>query len=125
MTSGFTAAFPQGFTVIVRRPAKRNEFGDRQAASEHTIDNCAWGPRMRDSREYDDSQRMAVITGLQLYGPPMPDIEPDDHIILPHVMGLPAEEKKRTYRVIGEVGEWRSPFTGWHPGFECSMERVA
>lgn len=117
--------FPFGFTVTVKRPGGRNEFGDKKAGSEHAIEGCGWGPRMRDSREYDDVQRAAVIEGMQLYGPPEPDLQPDDEVVLPHVLGLPADEKLRTFRVIGEVGEWYNPLTGWHPGFECSMERVS
>lgn len=116
-----SAPFPFGFTVTVRRTT-RNEFGDKLAPTTHEIPGCAWAPT---SSTEDDIGRTSVITGLQLYGPPQPDILFDDDIILPAVMGLPAAEKKRTYRVVGEVGEWRNPFTGWAPGFEVALERVS
>jgi hypothetical protein len=28
------------------------------------------------------------------------------------------------YEIDGEPGEWRSPFSGWHPGIEVAVTRV-
>lgn len=116
-----SAPFPFGFTVSVIRNT-RNQFGDKTRVVHHSIDGCAWAPRTSTE---EDNGRTSVITGLQLYGPPRPDILFDDEIVLPQVMGLPADEKKRTFRVVGEIGEWRNPFTGWEPGFEVALERVS
>lgn len=119
-----SAPFPFGFTVTVKRAGGRTEMGDKTPGSEHTIDGCAWSPRMRENVEITSDNRVSTIEGLQLYGPPDSDIKSDDLIVLPAVMemaGLP--EKRRTFRVYGDVGNWWSPFTGWRPGFEVALER--
>lgn len=115
-----SAPFPFGFTVTVRRTT-RNEFGDKLTPTTHGLPGCMWAPRTSSE---ENEGRTSVITGLQLYGPPRPDILFDDEIILPHVLDQPAAEKKRTYRVVGDVGNWYNPLTGWEPGFEVALERV-
>lgn len=117
-----SAPFPFGFTVTVKRSGGRNEFGDKKAGSSHDIAGCMWAPRFSDE---NDQGRTSVIVGLQLYGPPRPDLRFDDVVVLPDVLELDGlEEKDRTYRVIGAVGNWYNPFTGWEPGFEVALERV-
>lgn len=117
-----SAPFPFGFTVTVRRSG-RNEFGDKTTPVTHEVAGCMWAPR---SSVEDNVGRTSVIDGLQLYGPPRPDIRFDDEIILPAVLELAGQpEKRRTYRVLGDVGNWYSPLTGWEPGFEVSLERVS
>lgn len=124
--TAFGAPFPFGFTVTVKRPGGRNEFGDRLPGTEYTIDGCAWSPRMREAFELEDATRATVVEGLQLYGPPQSGIEADDVVVLPPVLDLVGKpEKRRTYRVVGEIGEWFNPLTGWYPGFEVALERVS
>lgn len=126
MSNPQIAPFPFGFTVTVKRAGGRNEFGDKRPGSTHTIDGCAWSPRMRENVEITSSVRVATIEGLQLYGPPNPDLLSDDEVILPAVLDLVGEtEKRRTFRVYGDVGHWYNPLTGWHAGFEVALERVA
>lgn len=115
------APFLFGFPVEVLRTPPRNIHGDTAYESVGTIEGCAWAPRFSD--ENNDS-RTSVIVGLTLYGPFGADLRFDDRVVLPHVLAEPADVKRRTYRVIGDIGNWRSPFTGWAPGFEAALERV-
>lgn len=116
-----SAPFPFGYTVEVERGA-RNQHGDVDWAVHHEIPGCAWAPRY--SNENDQSQTR-IITGLALYGPYGVDLLATDRVVLPAVPELPADRKQRIYRVVGDIGNWRSPFTGWAPGFEAALERVA
>jgi hypothetical protein len=119
------APFPLGYPVTVKRAGGRTPMGDKIPGSEHVIEGCAWSPRMRENIEITAENRASTIEGLQLYGPPDSDILPDDEIVLPAVMELAGmSEKRRTYRVYGDVGHWFSPLTGWRPGFEVALERV-
>lgn len=109
--------FTYGITVEVER-GPRNEHGDVVYGLVGTISGCAVAPRA--STEVSDN-RTTTIVGLTLYGPYGADLRSTDRVILPG----PQERKLRTYHVIGEVGQWRSPFTDWKPGFEAALERVS
>jgi hypothetical protein len=115
------APFPFGLTIQIER-GTRSEHGDVNYTDSHTIDGCAWAPR--ESTEVNDN-RTTVIVGLTLYGPYGADIRHDDRVVLPDVPERGLTRKQRTWRVDGEVGDWRSPFTGWEPGFEVALERVS
>lgn len=111
------APFPFGITVEVER-GTRNEHGDVNYAVTHSIEGCADAPRA--STEVNEN-RTTVIVGKTLYGPYGADLRFDDRVVLPGT----APRKERTWRVIGEIGNWRNPFTGWTPGFEVALERVS
>lgn len=119
------APFQFGFTVTVKRAGGRTNMGDKKPGSTHEIHGCMWSPRMRENVEITSEIRVSTIEGLQLYGPPDSDLLPDDEVVLPAVLDLSGfDEKRRTYRVYGDVGHWYSPLTGWRPGFEVALERV-
>lgn len=115
-----SAPFPQGYTVEVER-GTRDDYGDITYDVALTIEGCAWAPRYSNE---DNENRNTVIVGLTLYGPYGADLSADDRIVLPALPELPAKRSLRTYRVIGDRGDWRSPFTAWKPGFEAALERV-
>lgn len=116
------APFLHGQTVEVERGA-RNDYGDNTYVVVGTIEGCAWAPRTSSE---DNQSRTTVIVGLTLYGPYGADLRSDDRVVLPQDPMLPAADREqRTYRVVGEIGNWRSPFTGWTPGFEAALERVS
>ena len=113
------APFPFGVTVSVRRGIT-DRFGDKTMVDHHEIEGCAVTPRYSSEVNGD---RASVIVGFSLYGPadPNPEILPQDEIVVPG----PQPVRQRTYRVVGELADWRSPLTGWHAGFEAALERVS
>jgi hypothetical protein len=102
--------------VIVRAPLVDGPYGnqgrDWDAASR--TDSPGWGFAPRGGDEQQDPGVPAVIVGLTGYGPPSADVLPTDRM----------EIRGEVYEVVGEVGEWRSPFTGWEPGVEVALRRV-
>lgn len=112
-----SAPFPYGITIEVERAPLDLVHGDVVYSLSHVIEGCAVAPRTSTE---DNDRRTTVIVGLTLYGPYDADLLARDRVV------LPGEEprKLRTYRVVGDVGRWRSPFTGWAPGFEVALERV-
>jgi hypothetical protein len=112
-----SAPFPFGITIEVERQPAANDFGDRSYSPSHSIDGCATAPRY--STEVNDG-RSAVITGLHLYGPYGADLRATDRVVLPGT----EPRKQRTWRVVGDVGSYRSPWNNWMPGFEAALERV-
>jgi hypothetical protein len=75
---------------------------------------CAVAPRY--ATESSDSRVAPVVVGKTVYGPPpLLDINSDDTLVIDGV----------EYRVDGLPAEWASPFTGWAPGVEVPVRRVA
>ena len=116
------APFPYGLPVEVERATRDPVHGDVTYALVGTIEGCGWYPRTSDE---NNERRTATIVGLTLYGPYGADIRSDDRVVLPDVPARGLSRRERTYRVDGEVGDWRSPLTGWEPGFEVNLERVS
>lgn len=112
------APFPYGITVEVERAPVDTVHGDVVYAVSHTIEGCADAPRY--STENNDN-RTTVIVGRTLYGPYGADLQATDRVVYPGT----GPRKKRTYRVVGDIGQWMNPFTGWKPGFEAALERVS
>lgn len=109
--------FPAGETaVVVRAPLLDGRYGNetRDWANATRTDSPGWGFAPRASDESTTSDSPAVIVGLTGYGPPGVDVLPTDRL----------EVRGQVYEVEGEVGVWRSPFTGWQPGVEVALRRV-
>jgi len=110
---------PNGETVtrIRATPGGYDPFGDPLPGTtdELEISGCAISPRAQVyTSELTGPGRRAVIDGVLLYAPYGSDILPSDDIV---VRGV-------TYRVDGEPGSWRSPYTGARRGIEITLERV-
>lgn len=113
-----SAPFPYGITIEVERAPVDLVHGDVAYALSHTIEGCAEAPRYSTE---NNENRTTVIVGRTLYGPYGADLRATDRVVLPGA----EPRKQRTYRVVGEIGNWRNPFTNWKPGFEVALEKVS
>lgn len=111
--------FPYGETVTRLRAtaavdaySNTSETTSWAAPSELEIDGCAFNPGV--SSEPLDLARNAVVTRPEVYAPTGSDILAGDRLV---VRGL-------TFEVVGDPGEYVSPFTGWNPGLVVRLERV-
>lgn len=109
--------FPYGETATVIRAGLSDDGYGNQVRDWTTAvrtPSPGWGfaPRHGDENTIAGSQ--GVIVGLTGYGPPGADVLPTDRM----------EVRGEVYEVVGEVGEWRNPFTGWEPGVEVALRRV-
>jgi hypothetical protein len=68
------------------------------------------------SVEFNTVNRRQITTTPTLYfqGSASPDILASDRVTANGV----------TWEVVGNVADWRSPFTGWAPGFVWPLQRV-
>lgn len=111
--------FPHGETVTRVRatPGGYDQYGDPLpgTASEVDIPGCAFAPRShRFDSEQTEPGRRAVTEHITLYAPAGTDIQPADLIAA----------RGNTYRVDGETGDWRSPFTSANRGIEVALIRI-
>lgn len=113
MTSGFTHTV----TVVVKRPAVKDRWGDRTGAgSEHLVSGCAVYPRGSGNAAREQlAARETITEGLVLLAPFGADIKATDEVVLPD---------GTRYHVDGEPGSWTSPYTGWTPGVEIVLKNV-
>lgn len=61
------------------------------------------------------ANRQMVITSMSVYGPPGMDVLPADRI----------RSGSGLWEVAGENAAWVNPFTGWAPGDEFPVRKVA
>lgn len=111
--------FPYGETVTVLREV-RNRVGDVTLVEDFTVSDCVWSPSAQgETNDVSNAERGGVgtqtITGRTLYLPPG--------------SGVTAVHRVRfvdgsVWEVVGEVGPWRSPWTGWAPGDQVDLRRV-
>ena len=102
--------------VILRAPLGDGPYGNQERDWENAVrtDSPGWGFAPRSNDENTTAGSPSVIVGLSGYGPPGVDVLPTDRM----------EVRGEVYEVEGEVGEWRSPLTGWEPGVEVALRRV-
>lgn len=79
---------------------------------EHDLERC--GIAFRYSTEPTERGRQGVIVGLTVYAPAGSDVLSTDNLLV----------RGSTYRVEGEPGDWRSPFSGWEPGMEIMARKA-
>ena len=108
--------FPHGETVTVLRRVVGgvDRYGNPTDTWAEGVDVALCGVAPRSSDEPAETGRAAVITGLTVYMPTGTQIAPADRLV---VRGV-------TYEVVGEPGDWRSPFSGWRAGVEVAVTRV-
>lgn len=101
--------------VILRAPLVDASYGNetRDWDSATRTDSPGWGFAPRGGDERSEPDMPVVIAGLTGYGPPDAEVLPTDRL----------EVRGDVYEVVGEVGVWRSPFTGWEPGVEVALRR--
>jgi hypothetical protein len=102
--------------VILRAPLAEGPYGNenRDWNAATRTDSPGWGFAPRPGTENTTSDSPSVIVGLTGYGPPGADVLVTDRM----------EVRGEVYEVVGEVGVWRSPLTGWEPGVEVALRRV-
>ena len=109
--------FPAGETVTrLRAPLVTDRYGnlvrDWEQAERLDIPGCGVAPRTSD--EETEQGRQGVIVGIAVYAPTGTDITPHDRM----------EVRGEVWEVVGEVADWRSPFTGWAPGVVVNLSRM-
>ncbi|MFV0315449.1 MAG: hypothetical protein ACK5O2_00610 [Microthrixaceae bacterium] len=103
--------FPHSVTVTVRRPSK-DAYGDVTTSAPWMIAGCAVAPTAAASVT-DEPGRLGDTSRWTLFAPIGSDLEANDVVTV-------ADED---WRVEGNPGEWRSPFTGWEPGMVAELAR--
>lgn len=111
------APYPNGETVTVLTqgvtgvdPETNNEIRGTTATT--VVEGCAVAPRAED--ELTQNGRTGVVRGLNVYMPYGSAVTALDLI---QVAGA-------TYRVEGQPGFWRNPYTGRRPGVVVALTRV-
>lgn len=74
---------------------------------------CAFDPGT--STEPLERGRDAVLTQPTVYAPAGSDVLAGDRLVV----------RGRTWEVDGDPGDFRSPFTGWHPGVAIALKAVS
>jgi len=104
-------------TVVRDTPGGHDQYGDPIAGTEARTDvpGCLIAPRGESgaTAEPGDRNRMGVIVGLTVYAPLTADIRHTDRI----------EARDALYEVVGEPGEWRSPYGGVG-GIQVALKRA-
>lgn len=107
------AVHPFGIRVRVFGEATRTVHGDTTRAEVGAIDGCAFAPA---GSSEDNDQRAQVVTDATLFVPESSvPITPQSRVRLPN---------GTEWLVTGEPLDWKSPFTGWHPGRQVQLRRV-
>ena len=112
--------FQFGETVVRERgtpvvdPYSQETTGlDWSAPTTLDVEGAAIGPSSTSEVTTDD--RGQVITSMSLYCQSGLDIKPADRI----------RARSGLWDVVGEELAWSNPFTGWAPGSEYQLRRVA
>lgn len=103
--------FAHSITVTVRRPSK-DRYGDETMSDPWTIEGCAVAPASSAS-VVDDPGRLGDTTTWTLFAPAGSDLQAND------VVTISGED----WKVQGNPGDWRSPFSGWEPGMVAEIAR--
>ena len=115
-----------GRTVVVFREI-RDDFGDVTVEDEREVSGCAWYPRRSvedvgggstiaaNQRTGAGTGAVQVSTGLTMLCPPGSGITATHRVRLPD---------GTVWQVLGEVGSWVSPLTGWTPGDTVELEQT-
>lgn len=109
-----------GETVVRERAqlvedAYSGEATERDWSAPDTLDIDGVAIAPSSSAEINTENRSSVTTSMSLYGAPGIDVLPQDRI----------RARSGLWQVEGEVADWKSPFTGWNPGVEFSVKKVA
>lgn len=76
-----------------------------------TLGGFAVAPNVE--RESPQPGRNPIYSGITLYGPVGPDIDPHDRVIV----------RGTEYEVDGEIADWINPFTGTRHGSVINLKR--
>jgi hypothetical protein len=93
--------------------SEEETLGSWEDAAELPIEGVAIGPS--STIELNTEDRQQVITSMSLYGAQGLDVLPSDRI----------RARSGLWDVVGEEQVWANPFTGWDPGSEYQIRKVA
>ncbi|MGH3985734.1 MAG: hypothetical protein ACRDTZ_00245 [Pseudonocardiaceae bacterium] len=111
--------FRHGITVTVLRET-HTITGAVTLTEDGTIGSCGWSPAVQGITDNAETAELGfgypqTITGRTLYTPPGAGLVAGHRVRFPD---------GTLWEVIGEVGPWRSPLTGWAPGDQAELRRV-
>ncbi len=107
--------YPTGETITVtsRTAAGEDAYGNQTyTTTSRTIDRVPVA--QRTSSDLTENGRDGQSVGLTIYPPH------DSGIVASDVIGVYGED----YRIVGDPGAWRSPWSGWAPGLAIDLERA-
>lgn len=112
--------WPHGEQVTILHPGTPTEDPDYGTPipgepTPEIVDRAAVAPRTENRVDVENHRYQSTVTsGFDVFLPPGVTVEPDARMIV----------RGETYEVDGEPGDWRNPFTGWHPGIQVSVKRA-
>lgn len=107
--------YPTGETITITRRtvAGEDSYGNATyTTTATTVDDVPVAPRT--SGDVTENGRDGQVIGLTIYPSSDVDIQADD------VIGV----RGGTYRIVGDPADWRSPWSGWDPGYAVDLERA-
>lgn len=95
-------------------PGGTDRYGDPIDSTETTevIPQAFTAPRR--SSDTDSTGRDGIVVGLHLFMPHGYDLTRRDEV----------DVDGERYRIIGDIGRWTQPWTGWKAGQTCDLERA-
>lgn len=106
-----------------------DEWNDEHLTDHHQIDGCL---EYRAGSNETTSRGQDVLSDYRtLLVPPGEDVLYTDRILIhpPGVLLVPANDKAtrkaNTYAVNGRPVDWTNPFSGWNPGMQVDLLKVA
>lgn len=103
--------FSHTITVRVRRPSL-DIYGDVTLSDPWDIPECAVAP-VSAASAVSEPGRLGDTATWTLFAPIGSDLAANDVVTI----------AGDAWRVQGNPGEWRSPFTGWEPGMVAEIAR--
>lgn len=110
--------FAFGDTITISRPGGTDWNGDPLPGSTFTIGGCAvW----QNSSTENQQGRDTTVTTMTVLAPADSDLLNTDLVYLPG----DDTAKSARWQVNGDPWRIHSPFTGWRPGDQVELKRVA
>lgn len=105
-----------GETVTILRAGTptTDRYGNEVPGADQRLDvyGCAVAPRA--DADITGQGRQGVIVGTTIYFPPATDVRATDRL----------EVRGETHDIVGDPGDWRSPYSGRARGVEVSTRRA-
>lgn len=119
--AGRSETVPAGNATVTLRSTATTTDSHGDSTTETTETVLPWAIiTPRASTERTDPHAPAVITAATLYGPGGLSIGADDvFVVADHSPAMNGE-----WQAEGLAGDWKSPYTTWHPGIEVALQRA-
>lgn len=106
-------------TITRIRTAEPDDLGDTPGEPDrHVLQGAFTAPRT--SSDVDGPGRDGQVIGLTLFMALDDDVVPTDQI---EIDGQGVDDG--TYKILGGIGRWEHPQTGWKPGQTAALERAS